>query len=278
MAEWLDFHLAQGASHFYLFDDNSTDDYHQVLEPYISSGIVSLSKSPTNKAWQTRQSGAYDRGLKLARNNFTWLACIDIDEFLFSPEGRVVDALPDKWGIAGVFVWWRIFGSSGHTSPPEGGVIRNFTWASNFPTSTEDIAQLRELQKRERRTSGQSISGQLLSGKSVIRPLRVRSMRTHFPRKYFGVIVDELGQVVLDRRANGLLRGLFPRSLSWKFRLPSTDKIRINHYWSKSLVELAAKAEKWSEHRNQPELRYLKWEKHLNEVQDFTILKNLPEM
>ena len=38
--EWLDFHIKQGVTNFIIYDNESTDNFREVLQPYIESGIV----------------------------------------------------------------------------------------------------------------------------------------------------------------------------------------------------------------------------------------------
>ena len=40
--EWLEHYLYQGVEHFYLVDDDSTDNTREILKPYVEKGIVSL--------------------------------------------------------------------------------------------------------------------------------------------------------------------------------------------------------------------------------------------
>ncbi|MBQ3442569.1 MAG: glycosyltransferase family 92 protein [Selenomonadaceae bacterium] len=35
LREWLDYHLAAGVEHFYLYNNDSSDDYATVLAPYV---------------------------------------------------------------------------------------------------------------------------------------------------------------------------------------------------------------------------------------------------
>ena len=44
--EWISFHIGVGASHFYLYNNFSTDNFRQVLEPWIAHGTVTLIDWP----------------------------------------------------------------------------------------------------------------------------------------------------------------------------------------------------------------------------------------
>ena len=42
LREWLDYHLLTGAEHFYLYNNDSSDDYEKILAPYVEAGLVTL--------------------------------------------------------------------------------------------------------------------------------------------------------------------------------------------------------------------------------------------
>ena len=42
LKEWIEFHRIVGVEHFYLYNNNSDDNYREVLEPYIKRNIVTL--------------------------------------------------------------------------------------------------------------------------------------------------------------------------------------------------------------------------------------------
>ena len=77
--EWIDFHTRQGVSHFIIYDNDSTDDLHKVLKPYISSGLVSYSIL----SGKARQSDAYNIAFHDYGHRFKYMCCIDADEFMF---------------------------------------------------------------------------------------------------------------------------------------------------------------------------------------------------
>ena len=63
---------------FYIYDNESTDNTKQVLQPYIDSGLVEYRFFPGRK----RQLAAYDDCFERHRFDARWIAVIDIDEFI----------------------------------------------------------------------------------------------------------------------------------------------------------------------------------------------------
>ena len=136
--EWIAFHRVVGVQHFYIFDNGSTDGLEQKLTPLMENGTVTYIPYP-GSAMQDR---AYNEAVRRFRYDTKWLAIIDGDEYLFPmEEGELLPALLDRivadyhahpfqtGGFAGaVGVNWRDYGTSGHKTPPEGLCIENYLY------------------------------------------------------------------------------------------------------------------------------------------------------
>ncbi len=122
--EWLDFHRLVGVEKFYIYDNESSDNTKEVLEPYIAAGIVEYIPWPGFK----QQLPAYNDCLKNHADEARWIAFIDLDEFLV-PAGTqsladILNSLPPD--AAQLIVDGVTYGSSGHEKRPEGLVIENY--------------------------------------------------------------------------------------------------------------------------------------------------------
>jgi hypothetical protein len=266
LKEWVEFHLEQGVRKFFLFDDRSVDSPSSELRPYIEKGLVEI-----RPAVEENQVLTYSEGLRLARKNVKWLAFIDIDEFLFSPEGLITSSLPRDPSVAAVFVFWKLFGSSGHETTPRKGVLESFTRCLP-PITGPDVFEVQRARFLE--VKGEKLlTGNPYQGKSIVRTNRVSEMGVHFPRKWLGRVVDENGKTLLKppRLQNG---GSSVQAM------PSMKKLRINHYWSKSIEDLQRKATRGfivpkmasREDSRAPFTSYLLWDRELNNEKDLTIL------
>jgi hypothetical protein len=121
--EWLRFHMIVGVEHFYLYDNDSNDDYLSVVRPFCSTGKVTLTKWPG----AAQQLNVYAHCLQQNRNAASWIAYLDDDEFLFpAQEASLPDALSAYEDYAGVAACWLLFGSDGHRTRPRGLVTRNY--------------------------------------------------------------------------------------------------------------------------------------------------------
>ena len=77
--EWLDFHIKQGVSHFIIYDNESTDNFHDVIMPYIASGLVTYE---TIKGAR-RQHDAFNLAVRNYGRKFKYMGFIDADEFVY---------------------------------------------------------------------------------------------------------------------------------------------------------------------------------------------------
>ncbi|MBQ7219797.1 MAG: hypothetical protein IJS28_02340 [Synergistaceae bacterium] len=98
----------------------------------------------------------------------------------------------------GIGINWLMFGSSHHEKRPEGGVLENFTMCAEDDFSTNHII------------------------KTICNPVKVLSAAGHYPICYRGFHnLNEIGEILNGSRAETV----------------HFDKIRINHYFCKSLDE-----------------------------------------
>jgi Glycosyltransferase family 92 len=123
LEEWLLFHQVQGIERFYLYDNDSSDDWRSIVAPWTRRGMVETISFPGLGA----QTAIYNDCLSRARGHVDWLAFIDDDEFLF-PVGNesLADALADYREFAGVAVSWVVFGSNGRERADAEWVLRRF--------------------------------------------------------------------------------------------------------------------------------------------------------
>ena len=118
MEEWLQHHLSQGVSHFYLINNSSTDRFIPILQKY--SRYITLYNFPEKHA----QTLHYNKVLPTIKESVhTWCCIIDLDEFIVLSDPTI--SLPIYCrrnfinNVAEVRMQWKIFGSSGHIQQPK---------------------------------------------------------------------------------------------------------------------------------------------------------------
>lgn len=120
LPEWIEYHQSQGVQHFWMYNNNSKDDYKAALAPYIKKGLVELIEWPSvqeSNDWShfsfTTQPGAYNDALKRARGKSRWLAINDTDEFLLPLKNKKIRQILKTNRMYGqICVHWLNFGTS----------------------------------------------------------------------------------------------------------------------------------------------------------------------
>jgi hypothetical protein len=216
LREWIEFHRLVGVERFFLYDNGSEDDHRDALAPYLESGVAVLHDWPVPVVGGTgRPSGtirAFDDCLDRHSADARWIAFLDVDEFLFSPEGgRVSDLLREYEEAPGVCVHRAEFGTSGHKTRPEGLVIENFVHRVRRPPDSRGHF------------------------KSIVDPRRAaRSANVHH-------FIYRDGRPVDENKAP-VVAGIRPERTTISF-----SRLRINHYRTKSEEELRRKWAMWDE-------------------------------
>ncbi|HMP89378.1 MAG TPA: glycosyltransferase family 92 protein [Kiritimatiellia bacterium] len=253
--EWLAFHTGIGVDHFFLYNDQSVNDYKRVLAPWMKDGKITLVDWPGHG-----QVKAYNHCLQSMRNRSRWLAFIDIDEFLFSPAKQDIrEALDSFRNESAIFVYWLLFGSSGHKTRPSAPVLEAYTRCMDRESAVRD-----NFNHRFEGGLEHYVTGWAQDGKSIVNPRLVRWQNVHQPGELW------TGRLVDENRRIPARRGATPPTLS-------ISTLRINHYWSKSLEEFAVKIGKGDvfDPSRPPRVLedWLKREAMLNISEDKTILE-----
>ena len=241
LVEWVEFHLQRGVDHIYLYDNGSTDGGAATLEPFITTGQVTLIDWPQLKTEGSQRQAAHDC-LARARTTSRWMAFIDIDEFLFSPRESLKAVLREYEREVGVEVNWVCYGSSNHSTKPHSGVLQSFCYRAPL------------YWKRNRQF------------KSIVDPKQATTRHAGSHAWQYAedrLAVNERGVKIGDQqdlvfRLERKMRLLFPTLYDWIARTfplllnrysvidrkVSVNRLRINHYVIKSRSEYNHKRER----------------------------------
>ena len=121
--EWLLYHRVQGVEHFYLYNNESTDNTEAVARDfdYVYGGVtlVNISGCPA-------QFRAYEDCLKTAKGKSRWIGFLDIDEFLVCKYW--IPAMLKYFEAAPALgIHWKLFGSNGQKVYKNIPVVERFT-------------------------------------------------------------------------------------------------------------------------------------------------------
>ena len=206
--EWIEYHKLIGVERFYFYDNESTDNTKEVLEPYIKTGTVVYRIIKNNPVKPHKpQLEAFKDAVYKYKNQTRWMALIDLDEFIVPVEkDSLKEFLKDYEPFPGIAVNWVVFDSNGHDKRPteHSGLV-----TANYTRVRKDYS-----------------IGRNIFVKSIVNPKRVVNIVTaHYPFYYmdFYNVTENFEPA----------RGEMIRH--------SSSKIRINHYESKSREEYEQK-------------------------------------
>ena len=111
LKEWIEFNNIVGVDHFYLYNNNSDDNYKEILKPYTQKGLVTLIDWQQNQ----KQMECYQTCIKNFSCETKWLGFIDIDEFVVPKStNSIYEYLkPFEKKAGAVNIYWKLFGTSG---------------------------------------------------------------------------------------------------------------------------------------------------------------------
>ncbi len=214
LPEWLEFHFMIGVRHIYIYDNGSTDNTKNILEPYLQARLVTLIPWRNFSMSLNPQRLAYAHALGNYGEIYRWIAFIDVDEFLFPVDDcSLATALNNYNSQPVICLPWINFGPSGHKKKPAGLVIESYTERTVFPPLPEQHSLLRY--------------------KSILNPRAVEMASSHiFHLKNNGP------KMINDRCVS------FPYHQARNTEYATADKLRLHHYFTRSEEEIQIKLAK----------------------------------
>lgn len=208
--EWIAYYKWMGVDHIYLFNNGSTDNIKEVLQPYIESCYVTFLDYTGANA----QLPLYRMMAKFLKKKSRWIAYIDADEFILPANSHLKEYLSTKEQYGAIGINWIVYGTGGHKNRPEGLVTENY-WET-----FEDVDNLLNLRI-----------------KSIVNPEEIYDVASpHFCVLKNGCYaVDESGEEITTKWM--YVAGSGPAFTGKN----QTRDIRINHYWTKSEQDLSEK-------------------------------------
>jgi len=251
--EWLAYHEIIGIDHFFLYDNNSTDNYKEILQPWINKGVVTLIDWPYNQA----QVQAYKHFYENYRHETQWVSFLDLDEFIVPrKEIKILDWIKRNDWCPVRLIYWKMFGTSGLMQHDDSKLVieqYHISWERLYEcgkcliNTDYDIANYNS---------------------SIIHATKVR-----YP--LLGVIrivlppINQFGYFVNNKF-----------HFKWLWRSDDVN-IQINHYWSKAWDIYDAKRKKtdaFYEQNPKLEMRYFYAHENHNTASDYVIMRFLMQL
>jgi len=146
LEEWLDHHIKQGVDRFYMYcNDKDVGKYNYLFTDKYKKYVKLIDWiDKKNEEGSTIQRQAYFDCTSKYSNECKYLMMLDADEFIINnePNNNVLDFLKklDYNKVRALKVQRYNFGSNGHLSKPNGGVIPNYKKREKICSSFKTIA------------------------------------------------------------------------------------------------------------------------------------------
>ena len=233
LKEWIEYHRLQGVSHFYLCDNDSTDGTKEYLEPYIKKGLITYIELPG----ENKQLVCYDKIAREYKDETTWLALIDLDEFLVPLKAKNMPQFLKEFEDASeVSLYWMNYGDNKIFKRKQGLVTETF------------------------KAHGKALNHTV---KSIIRPDKV----IDFNDKWSNHWVKVSGKAVNENHQ--------PVNYMLGFNI-SGDKARVNHYIIKSFSEFMFKKSRGHPDRSKVDYGYYFYHNENDVENDASMERFLP--
>lgn len=110
LKEFIVYHKMIGVDHFYLYNNNSTDNFQEVLFPFIEQGLVTLTEWPIKPG----QIPAYKHWYENYRQECDWCSFLDLDEYICPSFMYDLPSWLEGYSKYPVIkIDWLMFGSNG---------------------------------------------------------------------------------------------------------------------------------------------------------------------
>lgn len=134
LKEWVDWHLNVGFDAIHLFEDKGSKSHEEICKKY-SNVYIRRYENDEEVQELLAANGSSSRQLILYswfgdtyKEQYDWVAFIDLDEFITFNESYSLDKLCEEFSsYPCVLLNWRFMGASGHIKRPNCGVVEAYT-------------------------------------------------------------------------------------------------------------------------------------------------------
>lgn len=105
LEKWIQHYIYHGVEHFYLINDNSSDKYMDIIDKY--SNYITLFNNDVETITVGSQSLIYEKYFRPILQYSKWIAILDLDEFLYSPNEININNIINKYArYSGLIINW----------------------------------------------------------------------------------------------------------------------------------------------------------------------------
>jgi len=137
LKEWIEWHLSLGFDTIHLYEDKGSESHEEIVAEYNNVFLRRYETDEEIKALleaqgsAARQTVLYNWFGTTHKEDYDWVAFIDIDEFIVFNNGYTLDSFCKEFEpYSAVLMNWRMMGANGHISKPEVSVTEAYTMES----------------------------------------------------------------------------------------------------------------------------------------------------
>lgn len=249
--EWIEFHSMMGVDHFYLYNNGSTDNYLEILQPYIDEGLVTLVDFPGEKMQLKAYCHFYEQFASVTQ----WVSFLDIDEFICPNTAlNIKQWIKSYERFPIILVYWKMFGTSGLMQHDFNKLVieqYHICWDSLYHVGKCFINTDYPIANKTSSFHHEPV---------VMYPLFGLKLKVTAVNQFKKAALSELG---LHRKSK-----------------EKTPPIQVNHYWSKAWELYDAKRNRPSACRGELKTRmpYFFWHENHNCTTDYNIYKYVMQL
>jgi hypothetical protein len=212
--DWMHFHALAGVEDFILYDNGSTDKTVELASAFPDLNVTILPWKFNGAAASknfffllSQQTIAYSHAIATFGSKYRWIAFIDIDEIIFPKDAHTLyESLQSLEKFSNISLPWTMYGPNQHRTPPSEPQFFAYT------------------------SRARDFSKELLNFKCIVDPSKVIEVGIHYFR------TSDLH----DNTCNdtGLVRSLSKRNDP---KFISRKNIQLNHYYTRSILEIEEK-------------------------------------
>ena len=247
------------------------DEPLEVLAPYLAEGSVELHSWPTPFRLKAARL-AYADCLERVRGQARWLACLDIDEFLFAPQGwTLIPSLRRFEEFPGVVVRWQVYGSNGLAHASREPVIARFP--RRAPTDWVRNRRVKSIVDPQRAEAPANCHHFVYRGGELRRRREPRARRLDSA----AALQEGAAAALPPARTGGALLRSVRESGDITSSKVSVGQLHINHYPIKSREEFVRKARMMEGSRRYDSVDYFTYHDR-NDVLDPILSRYVPHL
>jgi hypothetical protein len=244
LKEFIEYHMLIGFEHFYLYNNNSEDNYQEVLKDYVDKGIVTLVEWPVVPG----QQAMYEHWYKEYRRESSWVSFLDLDEFICPLKvTKISEWIKPFEKYPEIMFYWKMFGSNGKYEHDNSKMV-----TEQYINSWSKISEI----------------GKIIYNTDYDIPQFSKGMMHGFKVKYGWFQIPPIN-----------IFGYFVDYNIHRYSMKDIS-IQVNHYWSKAYACYLKKHQRGSAvfGKSWKTFDQFLWHEHFNVSSDYSIYRFLMQL